>query len=354
MKKIFEILLSAVAAIGFVSSCEEPVDSPVDPVPDGQTSVLTLVPDKTSIFADGSDAVTFTVMKDEADVTGKAQITVDGLGMTGNVFTASKPGRYAFKASYDGLESETKVIEAVELVKVDSRFEKHVAVWEFTGAWCTFCPSGYSTMNFVVSRNDHYKETVHLMAFHSDSSGEDDLAVGETDRIMSDMNVGDGFPSFLTELRTSGGLSDGGPFKASLAEAFEDYPSMCGVALASSVSGSSVKTEVRLYPELSSAWRIAVFAVEDNVKYYQKDGSITHDEYNHRHVVRKILSSSYVGDRLGDLKAGEEVSKTYEFELDPEWNQDNTYVYALAIDYNGHVNNMNICKINGESDYNRL
>jgi hypothetical protein len=257
-----------------------------------------------------------------------------------------------FKAVYEGVESDAFVVEALEPVAIDSKFVKHVAVWEFTGAWCTFCPSGYSNMNFVISRNADYKSTVHIMAFHSGLSGEDALAVPETDRIMSDKKVGDGFPSFLTDLRISGGLSDGNAFKASLEETFRDYPAHCGVAVSSEVNGTTVKVKATVASELTSSYRLALFVVEDNVKYYQKDGSLTHKEFNHRHVVRKVVSETYVGDRVGDVKAGEEASKEYVFDVDAAWNLDNTYIYALAVDYQGFVNNMNRCGINGRSDYN--
>jgi hypothetical protein len=60
-----------------------------------------------------------------------------------------------------------------------------------------------------------------------------------------------------------------------------------------------------------------------------------------------------MGDRIGDIKAGAEASKDYVFDFNQDWNEANTYVYALAIDSEGFVNNMNICSIKGNSDYNR-
>ena len=137
-------------------------------------------------------------------------------------------------------------------------------------------------------------------------------------------------------------------------EAFEENPSHCAVAVSSQVADGKVKVTAKVHSEQSAPYRIALFVFEDNVKYYQKDGSLTHNEYNHRHVVRKVVSASYMGDRLGDIKAGEEGSKDYEFAVDPAWNLDNTYIYALAIDHREAVNNMCICPVNGNTDYNRI
>lgn len=339
------VIAAAVAVPLF--SCQDPVEEVVEAEP-------VLEADKTSLMADGTDAVTFTVTLDGTDVTSLSQISVNAVVISGNKFSTYEPGRYAVKAVCDGKESNTLVLEASEVEAIESQFVRNVAVFEFTGAWCTFCPSGYSNMNFVISRNSAYKETVHIMAFHSSGEGIDDLAIPETDKIMSDMKIGTGFPSFLTDLRTGGGLADGNTFKSSLVEAFEQYPSHCGVALESQIADGKIKVNAKLHSEKTSSYRIAVFVVEDNVKYYQKDGSLTYDSYNHRHVVRRIISSSYKGDRLGDVKAGEEVSKEYETNVDPAWNAGQVYIYALAIDDKGFVNNLCICPVNGKSDFNRI
>lgn len=339
------VIAAAVAVPLF--SCQDPVEEVVEAEP-------VLEADKTSLMADGTDAVTFTVTLDGTDVTSRSQISVNAVVISGNKFSTYEPGRYAVKAVCDGKESNTLVLEASEVEAIESQFVRNVAVFEFTGAWCTFCPSGYSNMNFVISRNSAYKETVHIMAFHSSGEGIDDLAIPETDKIMSDMKIGTGFPSFLTDLRTGGGLADGNTFKSSLVEAFEQYPSHCGVALESQIADGKIKVNAKLHSEKTSSYRIAVFVVEDNVKYYQKDGSLTYDSYNHRHVVRRIISSSYKGDRLGDVKAGEEVSKEYETNVDPAWNAGQVYIYALAIDDKGFVNNLCICPVNGKSDFNRI
>ena len=347
MGNFLKYFVIAAAVAVPLSSCQDPVEQVVEAEP-------VLEADKTSLMADGTDAVTFTVTLDGTDVTSRSQISVNAVVISGNKFSTYEPGRYAVKAVCDGKESNTLVLEASEVEAIESQFVRNVAVFEFTGAWCTFCPSGYSNMNFVISRNSAYKETVHIMAFHSSGEGIDDLAIPETDKIMSDMKIGTGFPSFLTDLRTGGGLADGNTFKSSLVEAFEQYPSHCGVALESQIADGKIKVNAKLHSEKTSSYRIAVFVVEDNVKYYQKDGSLTYDSYNHRHVVRRIISSSYKGDRLGDVKAGEEVSKEYETNVDPAWNAGQVYIYALAIDDKGFVNNLCICPVNGKSDFNRI
>lgn len=239
-----------------------------------------------------------------------------------------------------------------------SEFQKHIALWEFTGAWCANCPGGYTNMNFVLSTDPAFTDYVHPMAFHSNTSGTDDLALAETDRIMTDMNlVSLGFPSYIADMLYGGSLVEGVGLTQHLYDTFEDNPCFCGVAVSSDVNGDQADVTVKLIPELNSSWRVAVFVVEDKVKYYQLDGMKEHDRYTHRHVVRRIVSTSYKGDRIGSQAnpAGTELTADYDVVLDAEWNLENTYVYILALDGQGVVNNMNVCHIDGgNADYSRI
>lgn len=309
--------------------------------------------DKDQIAADGKDAVNFTVIRGSVDCTAEAQIIVNGKVIVGNKYTTSVPGTYLCSAVVDGIRSEEVSFEAMNMTVENSRFEKHVALWEFTGAWCTMCPSGYSTMNFILSRNETYSNTVHMMAFHSDSSGEDPMAIPQTDEIQSHFGIEAlGFPSFMMDMYESGGLSDATEFRNALDDVFAGNTPHCGVAVSSAIAGGTAKVTVKVLSELAMTYRVAVFVVEDHVKGPQKDGMLSHAEYDHRHVVRRVVSSSFLGDRLATVAADEEVSKEYDIELDPEWNLDNTYVYALAVNSREFVNNMNCCLLDGgDSDY---
>ena len=239
----------------------------------------------------------------------------------------------------------------------ESQFQKHIALWEFTGAWCANCPAGYTNMNFILSTNPDFTDYVHPMAFHSNTSDKDDLAIDATDKIMMDMNITSlGFPSYVVDMHYGGSLVEGVNLKEHLYEDVEDNPAYCGVAVSSSVADGKASVTVKVHSEIDAAWRCGVYVVEDKVKYYQKDGMKEHDNYTHRHVVREIVSATYRGDRIGNstVTAGTEVEKTYEIEIDEVWNLENTYIYVIAIDAEGKANNLNYCLLNGGvSDYKR-
>ncbi len=239
----------------------------------------------------------------------------------------------------------------------ESQFQKHIALWEFTGAWCANCPAGYTNMNFILSTNSLFADYVHPMAFHSNTSDTDDLAIEATDKIMMDMNVTAlGFPSYVVDMHYGGSLVEGVNLKEHLYEAMEDNPAYCGVAVSSELTDGNASVVVKIHSEIDAVWRCGVYVVEDKVKYYQKDGMKEHDNYTHRHVVREIVSATYRGDRIGNgtAAAGTEVEKTYDIEVDQAWNLENTYIYVIAIDANGYANNLNYCLLNGGvSDYKR-
>ena len=240
----------------------------------------------------------------------------------------------------------------------ESQFEKHVALWEFTGAWCANCPAGYTNMNFLLTTSSRFSEYVHPMAFHSDYSGKDDLALeGDiTDRIMMDLNIsGLGFPSYMADMYLGGSLVESVNLKEHLTQILDENTPYCGVAVSSEVSQTgTAEVRIKLYSEIDAAWRVAVYVVEDKVKYYQKDGMKEHDSYTHRHVVRRIVSETYRGDRLAKATAGTESETVYDIMLDEAWNLENTSVYVLALDSDGIVNNMNHCLVDGgNSDYRR-
>ncbi len=243
--------------------------------------------------------------------------------------------------------NECAVGAEVSYELIPSAYRKQMALWEFTGTWCAFCPEGYNNLKFVISRNEAYAESVHVMAFHSSSSGDDPMALSQTGEIMSSMKIGQNFPSYLLDMNLNGSLSSITEVSEHLSRELKENPAHCAVAVASSLEDGKAHVEVKIISERDQTYRLAVFVVEDGIVSPQTLPTGTNATYVHDHVVRKIVSSSFRGDRVGRLSYGEEMSKSYTIELSDVWNIENTYLYALAINEDGIVNNMNICSING-------
>ena len=223
---------------------------------------------------------------------------------------------------------------------VESRFERNVCVMEFTGQWCSYCPDGAQLLEYLIS--NMYFGQVHVLAFHND----DDFAIPAEATLMGKFGLVD-FPSYLTDMREGGGLTGSG-CRLSIEASLYESRTHSAVAVASQVTDGVCKVSAKLFSEKSMEYRMAAYAVEDRIVAWQTtSGNSKKEDYVHRHVVRKMLSSSVSGDSLGVVNVEQEAEQLYEFTVDPSWNLENTTVVVLAIDKNGHVNNVAECALNG-------
>lgn len=324
---------------------------------------VTLTPSIGTIKANGSDAVTFKVYDGTAEVTASAVIRCvnDDTTLSGATFSTRTPGDYTFTAIYANRTSDPVKVVAIpeDQPQVPSQFVRHICVMEFTGQWCANCPSGYNYMNYIISRK--FADVAHVIALHDNEGGKDDLALPVQKKMASAFGV-KGYPAAVVDLRDLCPLTDDldNTFRKSIESSQNDYPAHCGVAVKSvyDPAAKQAVVTVRLYPEKSAGYRVALWVVEDGITAPQNVLGKYENNYVHNHVARKLVSAvdqDYSGERLGDLTADKEASKDFTVAVDPSWNPDNTFLFALAIDDKGYVNNMAICKIvDGDTDYDRI
>lgn len=302
---------------------------------------------QTSIAADGKSQVVFTVFEGNADVTSRAVIRNEETGeaLLGNIFTSVQAGTYRFYAEYAGCRSD--VVQVIVRQVVVSRFVKNVCLMEFTDAECTFCPDA----SRYIDRNILQKNAqVHLLAFHE----KDQWSLPQYAVLRDKFNVTT-TPYAVVDMKDALSLESGlrDRVKAAVNESISNNSVHCAIALTSLNDGASLaKVTVKLYSEKASDYRLAMYVVQDGIKGHQLDGSIAEDDYYHQFVVRRMVSSTIYGDAIGNVAPGTEAVKEYQIAIDDSWNLAKTYVYALAIDEYGYVNNMQVCLLDGGSaDY---
>ena len=304
----------------------------------------------------------FTVTYNGADVTGESVISSPTAEVKGNVFMPQQEGTYTFVAEYSGRLSNEVTVNVIDSAPeyVESKYDRHVCVIEFTGAWCINCPEGYDKMMGVLSKPSmaKYKENIHICAFHSGLEGTDTLAIPATQDVFK-LFDGLAYPSFATDLRESGVLTSEGIslFQPSIMASFNDCPAHCGVAVSSTLNPDGTEAEVtaRVMSEKTSDYRVVILVVQDRIKGWQKTPMFSEGQpdYNHSHVVRKVVTSysgTFTGEKLTDdgrIAAGSEASKTWTVDIDSRWVLENTEIYAIVLDKDGYVNNMNVCHIDG-------
>lgn len=318
-----------------------------------QTEVILSV-SKNTFIADGKDAVTFTVMHAGVDITTDAIIrsVMDGQILDGSTFSTSKAGTYAFEASYGNYVSKLVTVVANATAGTPSKFVRRVCAMEFTGTWCAMCPGGLTKLTYLI--DSYYKGIIYLMAFHVDGAPSDPMVIDQSS-ILSTKFALQSYPSCVVDMREKMSLSENYDVMRSVFnESLDKYPSHCGVAIRSQYNGATSETAtvtVKIASEKNSEYRLILYAVEDGIKYKQNDGG-TYRDYTHNHVVRKLLSATVDGDKLGTIVAGREFSAEYTVAMEEGWNAENLSFYALVTDESGYVNNLAVCKaINGDADY---
>ena len=229
-------------------------------------------------------------------------------------------------------------------VVVESRFQRHVCVMEFTGTWCAQCPEGATTLNYLVGKA--YKGKAFALAFHNN----DEYALPEEEELMKVFNWG-GYPAYVTDMDTDKvGLLNEGGCGATIESSLYDSITHCGAAVECSYDKTlkKVTVEAKMFSELTMDYRIAAYVVEDKVvgEQMQSTGQVE-KSYTHRHMVRKMLSSNVRGDSLSEVAAETEADKTYTFTVEDDWNVENLTVAVLILDDKGHVNNMATCAVDG-------
>ena len=243
------------------------------------------------------------------------------------------------------LENEGGDNPGGEVADID--FNRHVSVFEFTGAWCAMCPSGYIFLKYLIE--DWYShDTVHILAFHDSTGGADPMAIPLTNELVTKFGIG-GFPGFLVDMREA--TSTLTEIQPMIDRSFESPTAVCGVKMTSSCTGTSGKVDIELYAAKADTYRVALYIVEDGIVAQQNNGGTYKNDYVHNHVARKLISSLYEGDRVGAIKAGEKATKSYNFTLGSDWKAENCSLYALVIDSNGNAVNTAVCKVNGSVDY---
>lgn len=345
-------IIAALFAASALFSCSGTVDT---------SSLPALEVSDTEIDLATESQAVFTVTYNGVDVTADSEIFAsDGVALEGNAYAPEAEGTETFYAIYNELQSNSVTVTVLNTdVKIESKYDRHVLVAEFTGASCSLCPAGYDWMMLQLSKPSmsKYKENLHICAFHSEEMGVDTLAIPAT------MDVKNLFgslplPSYTVDMRDSGELTSDGmdAFNKAVKAAFSDHTPHCGVAVSSALSAdkASAEIQVKVNSELTSEYRVVVLIVQDPIVGYQLSGELgARHDYTHKHVVRSVVTEyagTFTGEKItadGKIAAGQEAVKTWTVDMDRRWVIENTKVYAIALDSKGYVDNMNFCAIDG-------
>lgn len=364
--KHFILCVSALSVIG----CGEKTEAPDNPEND-KSGTVALSADRSIICSDGKDAATFTVTltaKDGSvtDITDEAEIyfsATDEL-LTGNRFTTSESGEYAFYAAYGLSLSDEVSISALEIVpEVPSdpqpegrTFSHRMLLVQHTGATCPNCPLMMTSLK-ALSENEEYKGTYNLAASHSYNGGSNDKAYSDAAKTVSAMFCSGSYPELTFNLTNT---STGHSYNDICEQVGMHAMASAGVGIAMAVeaSGNSVIAAIECKFAEDKSYRIGAWLLEDDI-FSTQHGATDNWQHTHSNALRMMhgqkQNERIYGTAVGSVKAGEKVSQVLKFELEEGWKAENCKVLAFvtAADAEGNYDIVNtvVCKAGETAAY---
>lgn len=362
--------ISALMCLFTMLSCSGNIDyNDPDNVPEG---VLRIFADKTTIKADGTDQITFTVKFGSKDVSTDRNmnlIYIVGEDETSlkpgvNTFTTVTPSRYTFKAryysgsaQYTDNEIVVDVLPAGQSVGQKDYYQK---LWgmQFTAVSCTYCPELTASLKTIMSEDP---DRIVLTAFHvifDESTMPDPMRLSINEDFRAIVKHGDGLPLFSFNMYKSQDaiVDELDKIREQKQMMLVTYPATCGVALEAAYDKASSEVSVtgRVTSNVSESLRYHIFLVEDGVQYSQAGVSGT---YVHDNVVRSVVAGNRWGDKLNSgvaLEEGVEVSVTRTVKVDKSWNPSMMRAVFVVLSSHGDTymcNNVNECAFDTSVDY---
>ncbi len=324
---------------------------------------LVLIADLTEIVADGENFVTFTVTRDDVDITDLCQICSDESCLLpgDNVWMPTEEGEYTFHAVLfgdDGEPSNDVVITVLPddggepgepdepgepeepdepdepdpsgwMKVADSGYDvnrplrKNVMFITYTGSWCPPC----YTFKMDLKNGGALDDRMIFVNFYSY------ICQPQVQSYLShvykaQMEVGGrftitGYPNTFVELDQKISCS-----RAAVTSAFSQYvanPARTGIKVESESGGNghSVDFTVTVAAQTAGEYSVGAFLIEDNVIAFQDtdyrpqeaaDIPIGIADFNHTGVLREESMQDIFGDDIGAMAAGDVKSKSFKFD----------------------------------------
>jgi len=165
---------------------------------------------------------------------------------------------------------------------------KSVAM-RFTATWCGWCPR----MNKSIRRaQELYPEKISYVALHNSDS---DLAFNQVIPLNDQYRIG-GFPTGIVDGRIQIGNAEIEQTAQNIVNAVketeQEYGTVTGVEINSSVSGRQATVDVGVYAKKAGDYKVTVLLLEDGIVHYQADYEEgDHSAYVHDCIARVAMSN---------------------------------------------------------------
>ena len=156
----------------------------------------------------------------------------------------------------------------------------------FTADWCGYCPFMARAFNEAEQNMNDRFVTVSL------HGGQSALEFSSISPFLNRFNV-DGFPTGIVDARANIPNYNNTSTTASVAmavaeETHENYPSQTGIAVNSTLDGTSLTVDLSLYVKEADTYRVTVLLLEDKIIGYQ-NGVAMSSRYEHNDIARQAV-----------------------------------------------------------------
>lgn len=232
-------------------------------------------------------------------------------------------------------------------------FVKNVLIWEFTTTDCRFCPYIKRDIKNVQALED-VGSRVFAAIIHGKLVENDPFRFPKHGDLERQFGVSGAYPSTIIDhddtYRQRGAYSTPNITKEYLGKALS-AAGKAGLKLASKLNGRTATLQVKLRTNEAASYQIAATVLESALiypQYLQEPPGIDPD-YVHNHVLRAYLTD-LSGDAAGDLKAGDELTKTFSYTIPENYHAANIefLVYVLR---DGKAVNSQLVKAGNTKEY---
>ena len=360
----------------------------------GSTSKLLLVADKSNIYDNGEDCVTFTLYYEGMTLTEGYEIYIGENPLTGNTFSSTEKGTYTAWATYGTVQSNDVSINVVATPPAaptapedtnpeKTNFKRRVFLTQFTGTGCQYCPLMMNAL-YAASQGTLANDFIIAAAHIGDFAGNDPARLEESKTLDDAMGVRS-YPYLVTDLnkyyQDEESLTYDGMVENMIKGAMQRVGVKGGIAVKAEYHADEeyIVLNATVKAKETTEFRIGAWLLEDGIKATQQvaniqysDGSVGKirpydgvDFNTHHNCVRiadsKMNNNDFSGHYLGTIEAGKTASREFAFKLKSNgtggystWNHNNLRVIVFISTKEGNnwfVNNVVKCPKDGSVDF---
>ena len=309
---------------------------------------LTLSVDKACVKS--GEAVTFTVIYEDEDVTDKATIYTNYTNeVVSNPFTPTESGDYSFYAKYNGAKSKLCSIAVVpayapefpeDSAPESFDFNQRMLLVDHTGLGCGYCPYMKEAIKSA-EENANYKDKFNVVYSYSYSSSE--VCYSSTAKtlfyyyqdVCQTSTTGmylTGYPS-LTSNYNHNTAANFNMVTDQIDALWEENPT-ASIALAAKLEGDKIVVSASVKSSVSQNIKLSLWMLEDDI-YASQSNATASWMHNHHSVLRDaptgVTKSDISGIDFGYVEAGTTLSRVLEFDLflGSSWVRNNMKVIAI-------------------------